>query len=175
MGKTTFGDRLNVLFQAYLRPRDERGQRREWTNAQVARAAEHLYGRVVFTQETLRQARSGKMTRGSSVEIVTAIARAFAFLSETEPHPADVASIIAYLCIDPAQPASGAGAATGDADSGEDDAGPAAVAVEDLRASKFGRVGLLARLGDLDDPDALAAVEALVTELERRRADKRRG
>jgi hypothetical protein len=58
--------RLNLLLHAFARPRPERGQRGEWTNGQVARAAEHLYGRPVFSGETVGQARVGALPRGSA-------------------------------------------------------------------------------------------------------------
>lgn len=168
MQSSTLADRLNLLFHAFRRPRDERGERREWTNGQVARAAEHLYGRPVFLGETLRQARTGTMQRGPSAETIAAVARAFEFLSESEPEPGEASAIAAFLCIDPTDPTT----------TPDDRARQAVIdhqfrKVVDLRDEKFGRTGLMARLGDLQDPEGVQAVADLLTTLEEKERGRR--
>lgn len=96
----TFADRLNAVFRAFPQPPNELGDRREWTNGQLARAAEKVHGRPVITSEHLRLVRIGKRPRPSA-EMASAIARAFAFLSERDQQPGDPGLIASYLTLDP--------------------------------------------------------------------------
>lgn len=169
MQSSTLADRLNLLFHAFRQPRNERGERREWTNGQVARAAEHVYGRPVFLGETLRQARTGTMLRGPSAETISAVARAFEFLSEGEPEPGEASAIAAFLCIDPTDPAT-----TDDERAQQSAIDQSLRRVIDLRDAKFGKAGLMARLGDLQDPAGVQAVADLLSQLEENERGRRR-
>lgn len=168
MQSSTLADRLNLLFHAFRQPRNERGERREWTNGQIARAAQHVYGRPVFLGEQLRQARTGTMQRGPSAETIAAVARAFEFLSENEPAPGEASAIAAFLCIDPADPAT-----TDDERDQQAAIDQSLRQVSDLRDAKFGKVGLMARLGDLQDPAGVQAVADLLSQLEKNERGRR--
>ncbi|WP_232661899.1 hypothetical protein [Pseudonocardia sp. TRM90224] len=170
MEGSTLADRLNLLFHAFLRPRDELGNRAPWTNTQVARAAEMLHGRAVFTAETLRLARTGTQVRGPSADVIAAIARTFEYLSGSEPEPGTASAIASFLCIDPNDPGTGADAVADQAAIGQQ----LRTAI-DIRDSRFGRAGLLARIGGLDDdPETQAELERFVDDLEKKQSRRRR-
>lgn len=172
MGATSFSDRLNLLFAAFLAPRNERGVRKEWTNAQVTRAAEAVYGRKMFDAETLRQARKGPMVRGTRAEVAGAIARAFEFLSGDDPTPGTASAIVSYLCIDPDDPdVKAEDIATLDAIDQQ-----LRTAIDLRETTQSNRFELLTRINSLaDDPESRADIEAFVKELEAGLHRKRRG
>lgn len=156
MVSLTFADRLNMLFTAFLQPPNEVGEREEWTNTQVVRAMEKLHGRPVCTPGHLRSLRNGNRSKPSA-EIASGLARTFEYLSRAESEPGKASALVAYLILD----------AEGD----EDDLAAvqavhaqleAAVAARDSRPQV---VGIMARLGDLQDAESLDAVAQLVDQL----------
>lgn len=161
----TFADRLNLLFRAFLRPPDERGERKEWSNLQVARAAETVHDRSVITREHLRMLRNGERPR-PSVETAAAIARAFEFLSQSEPEPGRASAIVAYLAIDPTE-------ASPDEVAQVESIHQQLARAVDMRENKL--LGLMARLGDLEDPESLDEIRELVTRLEDKERSRRGG
>ncbi len=165
--ETTFAERLNLLFAAFLRPRDETGERREWNSAQFIRALEHVHGETVITAEGLRLLRTGRRPK-TTTETAAAIARTFEWLSQSEPEPGRASAIAAFLCIDPAE------------------ANPEQAAqlqvidhqlrtAIDLRDSGLGTIGIMARLGDLEDPQSLQQVHELVEQLQAKEKRQRGG
>ena len=153
----TFADRLNMVFAAFLQPPNEIGERVEWTNTQVVRAMEHLHGRPICTVGHLRSLRNGSRTK-PSVEIASSLARTFEYLSRTEPEPGRASALAAYLVLDPAE----GRAEDLDTVRGIHSQLEQAIAVRDSRPQV---VGIMARLGDLEDEESLQAVEALVEQL----------
>jgi hypothetical protein len=153
----TFADRLNMVFAAFLQPPNEIGERVEWTNTQVVRAMEHLHGRPICTVGHLRSLRNGSRTKPSA-EIASSLARTFEYLSRTEPEPGRASALAAYLVLDPAE----GRAEDLDTVRGIHSQLEQAIAVRDSRPQV---VGIMARLGDLEDEESLQAVEALVEQL----------
>ncbi|AEA28837.1 hypothetical protein Psed_6756 (plasmid) [Pseudonocardia dioxanivorans CB1190] len=159
----TFADRLNMVFAAFLQPPNEIGERVEWTNTQVVRAMEHLHGRPICTVGHLRSLRNGSRTK-PSVEIASSLARTFEYLSRTEPEPGRASALAAYLVLDPAE----GSAEDLDTIRGIHAQLEQAIAVRDSGFQMDSRpqvVGIMARLGDLEDEESLQAVEALVEQL----------
>lgn len=158
----TFADRLNLLFAAFLRPPNEMGVREQWSNSAVARAIEALHGRQIVTPAYLSQLRRGQRLK-PSLEAASAIARGFEHLSQFSPEPGQQSAIVVFLAIDP------------------ETASPDQLAqLESLsdelryymgqreRVDQGERYGILARLGDIEDPDSLAEVAKLVTRLRKK-------
>ncbi|WP_345424453.1 hypothetical protein [Pseudonocardia xishanensis] len=95
-----FADRLNRVFRAFPQTRGGAHlEAREWSNEQVSRAAEEVYGRSLIKRQHLRLLRSGERPR-PSIETASAIARAFELLSRDEAHPGDASAIASYLTLD---------------------------------------------------------------------------
>lgn len=153
----TFADRLNMVFAAFLQPPNEIGERVEWSNTQVVRAAEHLLGRPICTPEHLRALRNGRRTKPSA-DIASSLARTFEYLSRTEPAPGRASALAAYLVLDPAE----GSAEDLDTIRGIHTQLEQAIAVRDSRPQV---VGIMARLGDIEDEESLQAVEDLVEQL----------
>lgn len=158
----TFADRLNLLFAAFLRPPNEMGVREQWSNSAMARAIEALHGRQIVTPAYLSQLRRGQRLK-PSLEAAAAIARGFEHLSQFSPEPGQQSAIVVFLAIDP------------------ETANPDQLAqLESLndelryymgqreRVDQGERYGILARLGDIEDPDSLAEVAKLVTRLRKK-------
>ena len=128
----SFGDRLNMLFKAFLTPPDDQGRRREWSDSEIARAAREL-GAAGLSRQYVSQLRSGQ--RGNpSLELATIIARSFEHLARADSRPPPASAIVAYLA-------------------GTDPVAPERVheqlaSAVDLRDSKV--FGVAARLGSLD-------------------------
>lgn len=163
----TFADRLNLLFAAFLRPPDELGVRKEWTNSALARAVEQLYGRQVFTPMYVSHLRRG-LRKNPTLESATAIARAFEHLSKFAPEPGKQSAIVLFLALDPE---------TADPDQLEQLESLSNelhyyIGQRDQRDHADERFGILARLGDIEDPESIAAVSRLVTRL--RKKERRR-
>lgn len=151
-----FADRLNLLFRAFLKPPNSDGERVEWSNGDIARVAAELGGGPSLTRQYVRMLRTGERDK-PSLDTAYAIARAFEHLSQSEPAPGQASAMIAYLATDPTQ------------------ASPDQVArvqymhaqlteAIDMRENQL--IGLVARLGSLQDPESLASVRALVDRLQ---------
>jgi hypothetical protein len=143
----SFGDRLNMLFRAFLTPPDGQGRRREWSDSEIARAARER-GATGLTRQYVSQLRSGQ--RGNpSLELATIIARSFEHLARTDAQPPRAGAIVAYLAgTDPV--------------TRERIHEQLATAV-DLRESMVS--GVAARLGSLDARE-LRSVAELIDELQ---------
>ncbi len=91
----SFGDRLNMLFRAFLTPPDEQGRRREWSDSEIARAAREL-GAAGLTRQYVSQLRTSQ--RGNpSLGLATIIARSFERLARADSRPPQASAIVAYL------------------------------------------------------------------------------
>ncbi|GEL25752.1 hypothetical protein PSU4_47060 [Pseudonocardia sulfidoxydans NBRC 16205] len=161
----TFADRLNVVFDAYRQPPNEVGERHPWTSGQVVRAMAHLEGRPAITVGHLHLLRKGE--RGNpSGSVVASLARAFEYLSRTEPEPGQASALLAYLLLDPDN---------GSADEKDTVAGIHAQ-LKDVIAAHEGRpreLAIRARLGDLQDEESLQAVEEFIGQLEAKEKTRR--
>jgi len=159
-----FADRLNLLFKAFLKPPDAAGRRAEWSNGDIARVATDLGGGPGLTRQYLRMLRTGERDK-PSLETAYAIASAFEHLTRSEPAPGQASAVIAYLATDPTQ-ASSAEVAT------VEHIHEQLSRAVDMRDNPL--IGLVARLGSLQDPQSLASVRALVDQLEEQENARRR-
>jgi transcriptional regulator with XRE-family HTH domain len=158
----TFADRLNLLFAAFLRPPNEMGVREQWSNSAMARAIESLHGRQIVTPAYLSQLRRGQRLK-PSLEAAAAIARGFEHLSQFSPEPGQQSAIVVFLAIDPETAST-------------DQLAQLESLSDELRyymgqrerVDQGERFGILARLGDIEDPDSLAEVAKLVTRLRKK-------
>lgn len=160
-----FADRLNLVFRAFLRPPDERGRRREWTNGEVAAATAGSGGRATVSRQYLHMLRTGERA-SPSLETAYAIARAFEHLSRTDSAPGRASGVLAYLAHDPAT-------------ASDQQAEQVASIDQQLRQAIEIRdgnplIGLVARLGSLEDPESLESVRRLVDQLEQQETQQRR-
>lgn len=173
-----FADRLNLLFRAFLKPPGDTGHRTEWSNGEVARVAEQLADGLGLTRQYLRMLRTGE--RGKpSLETAYAIARAFEHLSRTSPSPGHASAVVAYLATDPTHASAAEIARVEDIHQrlttaiGRRDHPDDPDHLDDVRRHLSQHVGvgdnqllgLVARLGRLQDPESLRSVRALVDQL----------
>lgn len=158
----SFAERLNLLFAAFLRPPNEMGVRVEWSNSALARAVELLYGRPVVTPAYLSLLRRGERAT-PSLEAAAAIARGFEHLSQFSPEPGQQSAIVVFLAIDP--------------DTAHPDQLAQVESLGDELRFYMGqrdlqrqgeRYGIMARLGEIEDPQSLAEVSKLVTRLRKK-------
>jgi transcriptional regulator with XRE-family HTH domain len=159
-----FADRLNLLFRAFLKPPNAAGRREEWSNGDIARVASELGGGPGLTRQYLRMLRTGERDK-PSLDTAYAIARAFEHLSRTESAPGQASAVIAYLATDPSRASS---AEVAQAEQIHDQLTRAV----DLRDNPL--IGLVARLGNLQDPESLDSVRTLVERLEEQEQVSRR-
>ena len=159
-----FADRLNLLFRAFLKPPNAAGVREEWSNGDIARVASQLGGGPGLTRQYLRMLRTGERDK-PSLETAYAIASAFEHLSRSEPAPGQASAVIAYLATDPTAASSAEVAQV-------EQIHEQLTRAVDLRDNPL--IGLVARLGSLQDPESLASVRALVEQLEHQEASARR-
>lgn len=158
-----FADRLNLLFRAFLKPPNAAGRREEWSNGDIARVASELGGGPGLTRQYLRMLRTGERDK-PSLDTAYAIARAFEHLSRSEPAPGQASAVIAYLATDPSRASS---AEVAQAEQIHDQLTRAV----DMRDNPL--IGLVARLGNLQDPQSLDSVRTLVEQLEEQESRRR--
>lgn len=160
-----FADRLNLLFRAFLKPADESGRRVEFTNGEVVSAAAALGGGSALSRQYLAMLRTGARPK-PSLEVAYAIARAFEQLSQSGPEPGRASAVIAYLATDPTQ-------ASPDEIAQVEHIHSQLTQAIDMRDNQL--IGLVARLGDLQNPQSLASVRALVDQLQEQERVAERG
>ncbi|WP_298795810.1 hypothetical protein [uncultured Pseudonocardia sp.] len=92
--------RLNLLFEAVLAPRDERGHRRQWTAAEVAAAIPD----APVTEDQISRARSGAapLDPAPAAAVATAFETLSGVTAEATVEPSLPSAIVFYLSVDPA-------------------------------------------------------------------------
>ncbi len=125
-------------------------------------------GRPAITVGHLHLLRKGGERGGNpSGSVVASLARAFEYLSRTEPEPGQASALLAYLLLDPPD--------NGSADEKDTVAGIHAQ-LKDVIAAHEGRpreLAIRARLGDLQDEESLQAVEEFIGQLDAKEKTRR--
>ena len=92
--------RLNLLFEAVLVPRDERGERRQWTPTEVAAAIPD--GTVTEDQISRARAAAAPLDPAAAAAVATAFEILAGVTARATVEPGLPSAIVFYLSVDPA-------------------------------------------------------------------------